>query len=586
MAAFVFFGVSSRGHATQLRLGASTKSSSSSSATSRDFAYLDPLPATAAAGSLGDASVVSLLDEASVFAETAHGMVSTGVKEATSSPSFGGDYAYLDRLDPDIGGSGIAPIPLARGGGFPLPGDDGDFSSPVLHDAPKESSWDRTQTRTQTEEAVESAFLSSPEVFTAVPSPVKDATPGAGRLSRRRGDDFVGGGYVYSGGRGRCPAPTPGSTRQSRLALPRKSSPLNTLAALGADVLAVGDSTDKLWVLAGCGDVLPDGERCDPGSARLGIPDVTQIPHNMRPYVFSPSACGRSGAGAPAEFGAERGLASSSRCESAASSAVSPDGCCDTSSSQVISASAEEVDARKCCMSSRESRAAAGCAIAGGGAVGSLHVFGPGPGPYVSVEAEAYDAYGFTRSTPERVVQALGNFTRWARGDKPWATVDERSILGGDGPSLRPTLAVINTNYWAQKFGSGQGETVERFAEEHEAALQDLVEHTRRWFEEDKSKGGAGGCVVLRTQHEMVGNGREEANEKTRALNAAARRVGVVTGAPVFPWAEALANELGVAESVFDGWCHQHGDASLHMWRRFTTWAGAHLPPECFEPKK
>ena len=70
-------------------------------------------------------------------------------------------------------------------------------------------------------------------------------------------------------------------------------------------------------------------------------------------------------------------------------------------------------------MSSRESRAAAGCAIAGGGAVGSLHVFGPGPGPYVSVEAEAYDAYGFTRSTPERVVQALGNFTRWARGINP-----------------------------------------------------------------------------------------------------------------------------------------------------------------------
>ena len=211
-----------------------------------------------------------------------------------------GDYAYLDRLDPDIGGSGIAPIPLARGGGFPLPGDDGDFSSPVLHDAPKESSWDRTQTRTQTEEAVESAFLSSPEVFTAVPSPVKDATPGAGRLSRRRGDDFVGGGYVYSGGRGRCPAPTPGSTRQ-RAQLSHENLPRSTHWPHSARTCSWGDSTDKLWVLAGCGDVLPDGERCDPGSARLGIPDVTQIPHNMRPYVFSPSACGRSGAGAPAE---------------------------------------------------------------------------------------------------------------------------------------------------------------------------------------------------------------------------------------------------------------------------------------------
>ena len=67
---------------------------------------------------------------------------------------------------------------------------------------------------------------------------------------------------------------------------------------------------------------------------------------------------------------------------------------------------------------------------------------------------------------------------------------------------------MINTNYWAQKFGSGQGETVERFAEEHEAALQDLVEHTRRWFEEDKSKGGRGvvSCYALSTR-----DGRERA---------------------------------------------------------------------------
>ena len=107
-------------------------------------------------------------------------------------------------------------------------------------------------------------------------------------------------------------------------------------------------------------------------------------------------------------------------------------------------------------MSSRESRGGGILSRVGRG--GSLHRVWAGAGAVRrGVEAEAYDAYGFTRSTPERVVQALGNFTRWARGDKPWATVDERSILGGDGPSLRPTLAVINTNYWAQKFGSGQG---------------------------------------------------------------------------------------------------------------------------------
>ena len=48
----------------------------------------------------------------------------------------------------------------------------------------------------------------------------------------------------------------------------------------------MGDSTDKLWVLAGCSDVLPEEEKCPYGN--LGTPKVYQLPHNMRPYMCVP----------------------------------------------------------------------------------------------------------------------------------------------------------------------------------------------------------------------------------------------------------------------------------------------------------
>ena len=86
--------------------------------------------------------------------------------------------------------------------------------------------------------------------------------------------------------------------------------------------------------------------------------------------------------------------------------------------------------------------------------------------------------------------------------------------------------------------------------------------------------------MVLRTQHDMVGASREAANAQTREVNAAIEEVGKRTGTPVFPWARLFNEHL--EENVFDGWCHQWGDASLYMQRRFNSWAATHLPKECF----
>ena len=64
-----------------------------------------------------------------------------------------------------------------------------------------------------------------------------------------------------------------------------------------ADLLVIGDSTDKLWVLAGCSAALPEEEQCDYGN--MGIPHVNQIPHNMRPYICDePGSCATQSLGA------------------------------------------------------------------------------------------------------------------------------------------------------------------------------------------------------------------------------------------------------------------------------------------------
>ena len=96
----------------------------------------------------------------------------------------------------------------------------------------------------------------------------------------------------------------------------------------------------------------------------------------------------------------------------------------------------------------------------------------------------------------------------------------------------------------------------------------------------------AGGCVVLRTQHDMLGSDdpvrnarRVEGNARTRAINAVIETVGAEMRAPVFPWARIFNERL--EQNVFDGWCHQWGDTSVYMQRRFNSWAKTHLPAEC-----
>jgi hypothetical protein len=72
---------------------------------------------------------------------------------------------------------------------------------------------------------------------------------------------------------------------------------------------------------------------------------------------------------------------------------------------------------------------------------------------------------------------------------------------------------------------------------------------------------------------------RVEGNARTRAINAAIETIGEELNVPVFPWARIFNERLEA--NVFDGWCHQWGDASVYMQRRFNSWAKTHLPSEC-----
>ena len=71
-------------------------------------------------------------------------------------------------------------------------------------------------------------------------------------------------------------------------------------------------------------------------------------------------------------------------------------------------------------MTRDESRTAASCETRHGVA-GSLHVLGPGDGPYddprLAADTEGYDGFQLPRSTPLRVDAALERFMRWSRAN-------------------------------------------------------------------------------------------------------------------------------------------------------------------------
>lgn len=382
------------------------------------------------------------------------------------------------------------------------------------------------------------------------------------------------------------------------------ASPLSTFTSLGANFLALGDSTDKLWLLAACSKLLPPADQCDYGN--MGIPKVTQNPHNVRPYMCDPE---RDGAG------------------------------CDMHIAQCCRGPTED----QCCMTNQEVRTALACGTRHG-AAGMLHILGPGAGAYDDPrwndDVKDYEGYGVPRSTPERVIMALRNFTRWAayhepkRGDvaltqaetayrnemarqasaaawkraanrkggdedvagnavaamgiraasPPAGNTEDGAHLGltpggengGSGP--RPTVVVINTNYWAQKFGDPNDEA---FYASYDDELAKLVDTTRGFLERARGNGGGGGCVVLRTQHDMVKRDDPNLNAHTRRVNQLIHKVGQRMGVPVFPW-DAIMNQ-NLEKNIFDGWCHQWGDASLYMMKRFASWAAVNLAGDCFE---
>ena len=427
-----------------------------------------------------------------------------------------------------------------------------------------------------------------------------------------------GGGFVYAGGKGRCPSPSPASAARPAGG---GGGPLHAFTEeLGADLFFVGDSTDKLLLISGCSALLPEDEQCDPAMARVGIPATTQLPHNMRPFVAEArdASLGYSMLGdAPRPF--------QTRDEA---------GCCAYGVKTAEKTSSpgfeeEEEEEARCCMTSAEARTASAC-VAGAGAAGAVHVFGPGAGPYDAASAREdvaeYEGYDLPRSTPERVETALRDFAKWAalrrrfandgtrsettrafaaelQTEERYGTVASPMALEAALAPPRPLVVVINSNFWPQKFwprlaGSEppapMGETPEQGAARVRLArggdLEKYADDARALVrlvrDEIASVSPAGGCVVLRTQHDMLGSEdpvrnarRVEGNARTRAINAAIETIGEELNVPVFPWARIFNERLEA--NVFDGWCHQWGDASVYMQRRFNSWAKTHLPSEC-----
>ena len=97
--------------------------------------------------------------------------------------------------------------------------------------------------------------------------------------------------------------------------------------------------------------------------------------------------------------------------------------------------------------------------------------------------------------------------------------------------------------------------------EKYAADARALVRLVR---DEIASVSPAGGCVVLRTQHDMLGSEdptrnarRVEGNARTRAINAVIETIGEELNVPVFPVGAHLQRAPGGER--FDGWCHAAG---------------------------
>ena len=227
------------------------------------------------------------------------------------------------------------------------------------------------------------------------------------------------------------------------------------------------------------------------------------------------------------------------------------------------------------------------------------------------------------RATSERAAIALERFRTWAAARRQSKRVaDDKKkkeaslgtaygVVGAVDSSskTRPITVVINTNFWAQKFWdkaelAGDGDVsgdamnespeqgVSRIEKTHAADLRkyqtDMVNLVTKMQSEASGKESPSVCVVLRTQHDMIlteadqvaNKRRTESNARTRAINKLIEKIGLENSIPVFPWATIFNERL--AMNIFDGWCHQWGDTSLYMQRRFNSWAKAHLPKECF----
>jgi hypothetical protein len=528
-----------------------------------------------------------------------------GTADATAVPGDDAD----DKQKPKPAGDGSDELPIP---GTPL---DPPRDPPKDPELPRDDAEEETSSSSAS--SASSASESSTAAVAAVAAPVTSAADEAARAAalvafgvESASARASGGGFVYAGGKGRCPSPSPAS---SKISVGAGSGPLHAFTEeLGADLLFVGDSTDKLLLISGCSALLPEGERCDPAMARVGIPTTSQLPHNMRPYVAEARdvSLGYSMLGnAPRPF--------QTRDQA---------GCCVSSESSENDAADPDAG---CCMTSREARTASAC-VAGAGAAGALHVFGPGSGLYDAASAQedvsAYEGYGLPRSTPERVKLALESFVKWAalrrryakegtfseggavetelRDEEMFGTVAREETVSQLVPS-RPLVVVVNSNFWPQKFWSktatvpsepsapsdetpeqGAARVRKTRADDLAKYADDLSSLVRLISDEIASSSPAGGCVVLRTQHDMLGSDdpvrnarRVEGNARTRAINAAIETVGAELSVPVFPWAQIFNERL--EENVFDGWCHQWGDASVYMQRRFNSWAKTHLPAEC-----
>ena len=553
--------------------------------------------------------------EDGVRKENVHAVVSqTTAVDASREPTLGRSDATTAEPGDALGNDANGPLGSAGDGPdeFPVPG------TPLVptRDPPKDPKLPRSDAsfsdnlnldagaRASENTAASKAAAETARAAALVAFDVESASARA-----------AGGGFVYAGGKGRCPSPSPASAGAKRVG--GGAGPLRAFTEeLGADLFFVGDSTDKLLLISGCSALLPEGERCDPAMARVGIPETTQLPHNMRPFIAEARdpLLGYSMLGdAPRPF--------QTRDET---------GCCAYASA--TSAEGPREDEREdvaneasCCMTSTEARTASAC-VAGAGAAGALHVFGPGVGPYDAAGARedvsAYEGYGLSRSTPARVKTALVSFVKWAAlrrrfaeetnasakangEDAARALRDDASVgtIAAPVPS-RPLVVMVNSNFWPQKFwnrpvaadpvAAAADETPEQSAararsahggdlEKYAADLRALVSLVG---EQISDLSPAGGCVVLRTQHDMLGSDdpvrnarRVEGNARTRAINAVIETVGAEMRAPVFPWARIFNERL--EQNVFDGWCHQWGDTSVYMQRRFNSWAKTHLPAEC-----